>query len=68
MQPHTAFTALMTVAHSVDSVPLPYLDDTLIFLFVSVSNGAGKLRPKLNKLFKIALTFKKQPPFFFNFA
>ena len=35
---------------SVDEVPSPYLDDTLIFLFAIVSKGAGNGRPKLKML------------------
>ena len=39
-----AFTAFMTLAQSVASVPCEYLEDTLTFLPGSVSNGSGSER------------------------
>ena len=50
MQWQTAWTALITVPQRVEVVPSPYLEDTLIFLFAMVSNGDGRLLPKLKIL------------------
>ena len=41
MQRQTAWTALITVAQSVASVPPLYLEETLTFLFARVSKGSG---------------------------
>lgn len=48
----------MTVAHNVAWVPSPYIEESGIFLLASVSKGGGKVRPKLNRLFKaVAIVF-----------
>lgn len=52
---HSILTALITVEHRVDCIPSPYLDDTGIFFFVTVSNGLGRLLPKLNKLLALLI-------------
>ena len=51
---------VMIPAESVASVPLPYLEDTLIFFELSLSIGSGSAREKLKRLL-IAPLIRKKP-------